>query len=252
MSASVLATVGLAGIGRSLRESFYMFWETFWPLVLGFSLSGAVQAFVSKQRMQRALGDHRPAAVLRASGYGMVSSSCSYAASAMAKSLFQRGADFVSATVFMVASTNLVVELGIVLLVLLGWRFAAAEFVGGPIMIVLLVALGGLALRGSSVARARRRLEERASATTTTPASRRRSRRTSTSSLRRRSSARPVPGPTRRATPSPTSPCCGASSSSATSSPGSSRCSCPSSGGPTCSSGVAASGRASRTRSSGR
>ena len=139
-----------------------MFWETLWPLVLGFSLSGAVQAFVSKRQMQRALGDHRPAAVLRASGYGMVSSSCSYAASAMAKSLFQRGADFVSATVFMVASTNLVVELGIVLLVLLGWRFAAAEFVGGPIMIALLAGFGGLALAGPLVTGARRRLEERA------------------------------------------------------------------------------------------
>ena len=115
-----------------------MFWETLWPLVLGFGLSGAVQAFVSREAMQRKMGDHRPAAVARASGYGMVSSSCSYAASAMAKSLFVKGADFVAAMVFMFASTNLVIELGIVLVVLMGWQFAVSEFVGGTIMIVLL------------------------------------------------------------------------------------------------------------------
>ena len=88
----------------------------------------------------------------KASGFGMVSSSCSYAATAMAKSLFQKGADFVSAMVFMFASTNLVVELGIVLVVLMGWQFAAAEFVGGPIMIVLLALLGSVVLRGPPVA----------------------------------------------------------------------------------------------------
>ncbi|MHB1534994.1 MAG: permease [Acidimicrobiales bacterium] len=90
-----------------------MFWDTAWALVLGFGLSGAVQAFVSRQSMQTKLGNHRPAAVARASGYGAISSSCSYAASAMAKSLFVKGADFVSSMVFMFASTNLVVELGI-------------------------------------------------------------------------------------------------------------------------------------------
>src|SRR5271165_3887014 len=125
-----------------------MFWETLWALVLGFGLSGAVQAFVPKEAMQRVLGDHRPAAVAKASGFGMVSSSCSYAATAMAKSLFQKGADFVSSMVFMFASTNLVIELGIVMLILLGWQFTAGEFVGGPIMIVLLAYIGGYVLRG--------------------------------------------------------------------------------------------------------
>jgi uncharacterized membrane protein YraQ (UPF0718 family)/YHS domain-containing protein len=142
----------------SLREAFFMFWETLWALVLGFGLSGAVQAFVSKEQMQRVMGDHGPAAVARASGFGMVSSSCSYAATAMAKSLFQKGADFVSAMVFMFASTNLVIELGVVLLILMGWQFAAAEFVGGPIMIVLLVVLGGFVLRGPLVDHAREKL----------------------------------------------------------------------------------------------
>src|SRR6202165_1852221 len=122
-----------------------MFWETLWALVLGFGLSGAVQAFVSRDEMQRTLGDHRPLTVAKASGFGMVSSSCSYAASAMAKSLFQKGADFLSAMAFMFASTNLVLELGIILWVLLGWQYTAAEFIGGPIMIVLLVLVGSVA-----------------------------------------------------------------------------------------------------------
>ncbi len=153
------ATV-LVDIGRSLREGFFMFWETLWPLILGFGLSGAVQAFVSRDALQEKLGDHGPAAVVRASGYGMVSSSCSYAASAMAKSLFVRGADYIAAMVFMFASTNLVIELGIVLIVIMGWQFAVSEFVGGIIMIILLATLGALWLRGRQITEARERLSE--------------------------------------------------------------------------------------------
>src|ERR1019366_1408966 len=97
-------------IGRSLADGTGMFWETLWALVLGFGLSGAVQAFVSRGEMRKALGDHRPATLGKASFFGMISSSCSYAASALAKSLFARGADFTAAMVFMIASTNLVVE----------------------------------------------------------------------------------------------------------------------------------------------
>ncbi len=147
-----------ADVGHGLREGFYMFWDTLWALVLGFGLSGAVQALVSRDAMGRRLGDHHSAAVGRASLYGMVSSSCSYAASAMARSLFARGADFVASMVFMFASTNLVVELGIVLAVLIGWQFVAAEFIGGAIMIVLLVAAGGLWLRGRALADAQARV----------------------------------------------------------------------------------------------
>jgi YHS domain-containing protein/uncharacterized membrane protein YraQ (UPF0718 family) len=145
-------------IARSLRESGFMLWETLWALIIGFTLSGAVQAFVSKDQMQSRLGDHRPRTVARAAGYGMVSSSCSYAASAMSKSLFARGADFTSAMIFMIASTNLVVELGVVLLVLLGWQFAVAEFVGGPIMIVLLSLVGASVFSAALVSRARQRV----------------------------------------------------------------------------------------------
>jgi uncharacterized protein len=150
----------LVDIGRSLREGFFMFWETLWPLVLGFGLAGAVQAFVSSEAMRRRLGNHRAPAVVRASGYGMVSSSCSYAASAMAKSLFVKGADYIASMVFMFASTNLVIELGIVLIVLMGWQFAVSEFVGGIIMILLLASLGALWLRGRLVVQARERLQE--------------------------------------------------------------------------------------------
>ena len=115
-----------------------MFFDTMWALVLGFALSGAVQAFVSRAEMQRSLGDHQPKTLTKSSLFGVISSSCSYAASALAKTLFARGADFTAAIVFMVASTNLVIELGIVLWLLVGWQFALAEFVGGAIMILLL------------------------------------------------------------------------------------------------------------------
>jgi hypothetical protein len=152
--ATLTASRFFADSGHSLREGFYMFWDTLWALVLGFTLSGAVQAFVSREEMQRRLGNHRPASVARASLYGMASSSCSYAASAMAKSLFARGADFLASMVFMFASTNLVVELGIVLVVLIGWQFVAAEFIGGIIMIALLVVAGSLWFRGRALAEA--------------------------------------------------------------------------------------------------
>jgi hypothetical protein len=159
--AVLIAGIGwLDAIARSLREGFFMFWETLWPLVLGFGLSGGVQSFVSRDAMRRTMGDHRPASVARASGYGMVSSSCSYAAAAMTKSLFVKGADFIASLVFMFASTNLVLELGIVLIVLMGWQFAVSEFIGGAIMIVLLAAFGGLWLRGRLVTQTRERLDE--------------------------------------------------------------------------------------------
>src|SRR5438270_6738991 len=135
-----------------------MFWETLWALVLGFALSGVVQAFVSRAQMQRALGDHRAPTIVRASAFGVVSSSCSYAASALAKTLFQRGADFTTAQTFMFASTNLVLELGIVLWLLIGWQFAAAEFVGGAIMVALLALALPRVIRPSEQESARRAL----------------------------------------------------------------------------------------------
>ncbi|HEX5174435.1 MAG TPA: permease [Gaiellaceae bacterium] len=150
----------LIDIGHSFREGFFMFWETLWALVLGFGLSGAVQAFVSRAEMERLLGRSGPREIARASLLGAASSSCSYAASAMAKTLFQRGADFVSSMAFMFASTNLVIELGIVLWVLIGWEFALAELVGGVIMIALFSLAARFVLRRSEIDAARAGLGE--------------------------------------------------------------------------------------------
>ena len=115
-----------------------MFYDTFWALIWGFALSGIVQAFVSRKSMVATLGDHRAPTIAKASALGIISSSCSYAASALAKSIYSKGADFTSSMIFMFASTNLVLELGFVLIILLGWQFAAAEFIGGFLMIALL------------------------------------------------------------------------------------------------------------------
>ena len=149
----------LATIGDSLAQAWWMFYDTLWALALGFALSGAVQAFVSRARMQAALGDHRPRTVAKASVLGMVSSSCSYAASALAKSLFARGADFTTSMAFMFASTNLVVELGAVLWLLIGWQVALAEFVGGAIMITLLALAVPRLIPGAQLQAARARLQ---------------------------------------------------------------------------------------------
>ncbi len=152
----------LSTIAHGVVEGFFMFWATLWALILGFTLSGAVQAFVSRDEMQRAMGDHRPRTVVRTSLLGAASSSCSYAASALAKSLFQRGADFTTAMVFMFASTNLVLELGIILWLLMGWQFALAEFVGGAIMIALFVLLAPRIFPADQLQAARDRLENTA------------------------------------------------------------------------------------------
>ena len=145
-----------AALLHAFAVAFAMFWEILWPLILGFALSAAVEAFVSKQQMVRLLGDDSPRSISLASLFGFVSSSCSYAAVALARSLFRRGADFTASIVFQFASTNLVTELGIVLAVLIGWQFTAAEFIGGPIMIVIIWLLFRATLRPPLVDEARR------------------------------------------------------------------------------------------------
>ena len=127
-----------AEIVDALSFSFGMLWAILWALILGFALSGVVQASVSKKEMQRLLPDDRPRTLVRATALGAASSSCSYAAVALARSLFRRGADFTSAMAFEIASTNLVAELAIVIALLLGWEFVLGEFVGGPLMVVIL------------------------------------------------------------------------------------------------------------------
>ena len=123
---------------NALSFAFGMFWEILWALILGFALSAAVQAVVSKREMRKLLPDDSPKSLLIAGGLGAASSSCSYAAVALARSLFRKGADFTAAMAFEFASTNLVVELGVIMALLLGWQFTLGEFIGGPIMIILL------------------------------------------------------------------------------------------------------------------
>jgi hypothetical protein len=133
--------VGLAltqNIVDALSFAFGMFWEILWALILGFALSGVVQAVVSKREMRQLLPDDSPRSLAIATALGAASSSCSYAAVALARSLFRKGADFTAAMAFQFASTNLVVELGIIMALILGWQFTLGEFVGGPLMIVLL------------------------------------------------------------------------------------------------------------------
>jgi uncharacterized protein len=128
----------LAAIGHALAVAGSMTWQITWSLIFGFTLSAVVQAVVRRQTITGMLGSDRPAALAKATGLGAASSSCSYAAVALARSLFRKGASFTAAIVFEIASTNLVIELGIILALLISWQFTLAEFVGGPIMIVLL------------------------------------------------------------------------------------------------------------------
>jgi uncharacterized protein len=131
----------LIEIGQALTMGALMGWQMLWALILGFGLSAVVQATVSREQVAKLIPDGGPRSIAIASGLGAASSSCSYAAVAIARTLFRKGADFRAAMAFEFASTNLVFELGLSLIVLMGWRFAAAEFVGGPVMIVLLVVL---------------------------------------------------------------------------------------------------------------
>src|SRR5580658_3271608 len=124
-----------------------MTWEILWALILGFGLSAIVQALVRRSTIVNLLGDDRPKTLAIAAGLGAASSSCSYAAVALARALFRKGASFVAAMVFEVASTNLVVELGVILALLIGWQFTLAEFVGGPLMIIFLAIIFRLFLR---------------------------------------------------------------------------------------------------------
>ena len=147
-------------IGQALFTSFSMFWEILWPLILGFTLSGIVQALVSHETMAKTLGCDGPKCITFATLFGIASSSCSYAAVALARSIFQKGASFTSSMVFELASTNLVIELGIILIVLMGWQFAAAEFVGGILMVILISIIFRLTLRPELVQMAKTQAEK--------------------------------------------------------------------------------------------
>ena len=128
----------LDALGHALGVAGTMTWEITWSLILGFTLSAVIEALVRKSTIARLLPDDRPKSLAIATALGAASSSCSYAAVALARSLFRKGANFTSAMAFQFASTNLVIELGLIMALLLGWRFTAAEFVGGPLMILVL------------------------------------------------------------------------------------------------------------------
>jgi uncharacterized membrane protein YraQ (UPF0718 family)/YHS domain-containing protein len=150
----------IQAIGQALEMAFYMFWEVLWPLALGFLISAIVQSVVSKQAVIRMLGRPDLRGVTFATLAGAASSSCSYAAVAVARGLFRKGADFGNAIIFEFASTNLVFELGLVLFVLLGWQFVAAEFAGGLLMIALLAVAFKYTLRARLVGAARVQAEK--------------------------------------------------------------------------------------------
>ena len=150
----------LAEIGHALWIAFAMFWEILWPLILGFGLSGVVQAVVSKGEMSKLLPDDSPKTLAIATGLGAASSSCSYAAVALARSIFRRGANFTAAMAFELASTNLVAELSIILIVLMGWQFALAEFAGGPLMVAIVAVLFRLFLSRKLVKQAKEQADK--------------------------------------------------------------------------------------------
>ncbi|MEU5208592.1 permease [Streptomyces sp. NPDC020742] len=149
----------MSALTHALSIAGSMTWEITWALILGFALSAVVQAVVRRSTVVGALGDDRPRTLALAAGLGAASSSCSYAAVALARSLFRKGADFTAAMAFEIASTNLVIELGVILALLMGWQFTAAEFVGGPLMIVLLAVLFRLFLRERLLGQARQQAD---------------------------------------------------------------------------------------------
>src|SRR6201994_792176 len=146
-------------VEHALALAGSMTWEILWALILGFTLSAVVQAVVRRSTIVALLGDDRPRTLAVAAGLGAASSSCSYAAVALARSLFRKGANFTAAMAFEIGSTNLVVELGIILALLMGWQFTAAEFIGGPLMIVVLAVLFRLFVRTRLVDAAREQAE---------------------------------------------------------------------------------------------
>src|SRR5919108_2351940 len=150
----------ITSLGQALFTSFSMFWEILWPLILGFTLSGIVQALVSHRAMAKTLGCDGPKCLTAATLFGIASSSCSYAAVALARSIFQKGASFTAAMAFELASTNLVIELGIILLVLMGWQFTAAEFLGGILMVIFIAVIFRLTLTPRLVQMAKTQAEK--------------------------------------------------------------------------------------------
>jgi uncharacterized protein len=150
----------LDAIGHALSVAGTMTWEITWSLILGFALSAVIQSLVRRDTITRLLGDDRPRTLATAAALGAASSSCSYAAVALARALFRKGASFTAAMVFEIASTNLVIELGVILALLIAWQFTLAEFIAGPIMIVLVAVAFRLFVRGKLIQAARQQADK--------------------------------------------------------------------------------------------
>src|SRR5246500_4862929 len=150
----------ITALGHALWMAFAMLWEILWALILGFGLSGAVQAVVSKAEMTRLLPNDSPKTLAIATGLGAASSSCSYAAVALARSIFRKGANFTAAMAFELASTNMVAELAIILIVLMGWQFMVAEFAGAPLMVAIMALLFRAFLTPALLASAKRQADK--------------------------------------------------------------------------------------------
>ena len=150
----------LDALGHALGVAGSMTWEITWSLILGFTLAAVIQALIRRQTISRLLGDDKPKTLALAAGLGAASSSCSYAAVALARALFRKGASFTAAMVFEIASTNLVIELGIILALLLSWQFTLAEFTGGPVMIVLVAVAFRLFVRARLIEAAREQADK--------------------------------------------------------------------------------------------
>jgi uncharacterized membrane protein YraQ (UPF0718 family) len=154
------AAAAFKGTGRALLLAAGMFWQVGWSLILGFLLSGLVQALVSKDGMRAKLGRNGFREIALATFYGAVSSSCSYAAAAMSKTLFKKGAGLIPSLAFLFSSTNLVMELGLILLLLMGWQFAAAEWIGGVVLVAIMAVLVKLTYPAKLVEQAREHVDE--------------------------------------------------------------------------------------------
>jgi uncharacterized membrane protein YraQ (UPF0718 family)/YHS domain-containing protein len=172
----IASTNVLSWLGSGFKEALAMVWMTWWPLVLGFTLAGFVQGTLPRDALRERLGSNSTRSHATATLLGTLSSSCSYAASAMSRALFARGSSWTNSLIFMVASTNLVIELGVVLFVLLGWPFVVAQLVGGIVMVVLLIALAPLMFRRDALERLTTRVAEDSHSGTSSPSLSRRER----------------------------------------------------------------------------
>src|SRR6202050_116270 len=149
----------VASVGEALLMAFGMFWQVGWSLVLGFAISALLQVFVSKERIAAALGRDGVREIALATVAGAASSGCSYAAAAVTRTLFKKGAALTPALAFLFASTNLVIELGIVLYLLMGWQFTAAEWIGGVVLVAIMAALVRLTYPTGLIEEGRRHAE---------------------------------------------------------------------------------------------